>query len=95
MTYQSGKSTVVAFRWACNHRLRAALTCLAGNSRHASTWAAAVYARARGRGCDHSHAVRILARAWLRVIWRAWIDRQPYDPARHGGLQRSLKTAEG
>lgn len=95
VTYQSGKSKAVAFRWACNHRLRVALTCLADNSRHASAWAAAMYARARGRGCDHPHAIRILARAWLRVIWRAWIDRQPYDPARHGGLQRMLKTAEG
>jgi transposase len=95
VTRQSGKSRVVIFRWACNHRLRRALTCLADNSRHASAWAAAIYARARGRGCDHPHAIRILARAWLRVIWRAWIDRQPYDPARHGGLQHVLKTAGG
>jgi transposase len=95
VTRQSGKSRAVIFRWACNHRLRRAVTCLADNSRHASAWAAAIYARARGRGCDHPHAIRILARAWLRVIWRAWIDRQPYDPARHGGLQRMPKTVGG
>lgn len=95
VTYASGKSKAVAFRWACNHRLRAALTCLADNSRHASTWAAAVYANARARGCDHPHATRILARAWLRVIWRAWQDHKPYDPALHGGLQTMLKTAGG
>jgi transposase len=92
LTYQSGKSRAVTFRWACNHRLRAALTCMADNSRHASNWAAAVYAKARARGCDHPHAVRILARAWLRVLWRAWIDRQPYNPARHRGAQMTLKT---
>ena len=95
VTYASGKHKAVTFRWACNHRLRTAVTCLADNSRHASTWAAAVYARARSRGCDHPHAVRILARAWLRVIWRAWTDRKPYDPALHGGLQTMLKTAGG
>ncbi|MBS3958992.1 MAG: IS110 family transposase [Xanthomonadaceae bacterium] len=95
VTYASGKSKAVTFRWACNHRLRSALTCLADNSRHASGWAAAVYARAKARGCDHPHAIRILARAWLRVIWRAWTDRQPYDPARHGGLQILLKTTGG
>lgn len=95
VTYASGKSKAVAFRWACNHRLRAALTCLAGNSRHASAWAADVYDKARARGCDHAHATRILARAWLRVIWRAWQDRKPYDPALHGGLQTLLKTAGG
>lgn len=95
VTYASGKSKAVAFRWACNHRLRAALTCLADNSRHASAWAADVYARARTRGCDHPHAVRILCRAWVRVIWRAWTERTPYDPARHGAYQTLLKTTGG
>ena len=95
VTYASGKSKAVTFRWACNHRLRAALTCLADNSRHANHWAAHLYAQARARGCDHPHAIRILARAWLRVIWRAWIDRKPYDPASHGGLQTMLKAVGG
>ena len=95
VTYASGKHKAVVFRWACNHRLRRALTTMADNSRHANAWAAAIYANARGRGCDHPHAIRILSRAWLRVIWRAWIDRTPYDPASHGGLQTMLKTAGG
>jgi transposase len=95
VTYQSGKSKAVTFRWACNHRLRAALTCMADNSRHANVWAAHVYAQAKARGCDHPHAVRILARAWLRVIWRAWQDRKPYDPALHGAAQLLLKTTGG
>ncbi|HSU44814.1 MAG TPA: IS110 family transposase [Casimicrobiaceae bacterium] len=83
VTYQSGKSRSVTFRWACNHRLRRAVTCFADNSRQASQWAAALYARARSRGCDHPHAIRILARAWTRVLWRIWVDRCTYDPARH------------
>jgi len=95
VTYASGKSKAVTLRWACKHRLRAALTCLADNSRHANAWAASVYAKAKARGCDHPHAIRILARAWLRVIWRAWTDRKPYDPAMHGGAQLLLKTAGG
>jgi transposase len=95
VTYASGKTKAVAFRWACNHRLRAALTCLADNSRHASAWAAHVYAKARSRGCDHPHAIRILARAWVRVIWRAWQDRQPYDLAQHRAAASLLATAGG
>ena len=95
VTYASGKSKAVVFRWACNHRLRAALTCLADNSRHANEWAAHVYANAKARGCDHPHAVRILARAWLRVIWRAWTDHKTYDPAQHRAAQLLLKTAGG
>ena len=94
VTYQSGKTRSVAFRWACNHRLRQAITCLADNSRHANDWAHSIYAAARARGCDHPHAIRILARAWLRVIWRAWTDRIPYDPKLHLGARR-LASGQG
>jgi transposase len=83
VTRTSGKHRAVGFRWACNKRLRQALTTFADNSRHASAWAAVVYARARARGCDHPHAIRILARAWVRVIWRCWQDRQPYEVSLH------------
>lgn len=82
----SGRSRVVSFRWACDKRLRAAVACLADATRHHHPWARSVYRRARARGCDHPHAIRILGRAWLRVIWRMWQDRVPYDPALHRGL---------
>jgi transposase len=93
VTYQSGKSRGVGWRWACNKRLRAALTCMADNSRHQSPWAADVYRRARARGCDHPHAIRILARAWARVLWRAWTNRQPYDPTKHAAAKPFLTLA--
>jgi len=87
VTHASGKHHAVVFRWACNKRLRQALTTFADNSRHASRWAALVYQRARGRGCRHPHAVRILARAWVRILWRCWQDRTPYDVTRHRAAQ--------
>ena len=90
VTYQSGKSRGVGWRWACNKRLRAAVTCFADNSRHASPWAAKVYQDARSRGCRHPHAVRILARAWLRILWRAWQDNMPYDPQKHPAARAML-----
>lgn len=97
VTHASGKHRGVAFRWACNKRLRQALTTFADNSRHASVWAATVYARARARGCDHAHAIRILARAWARILWRCWQDRRPYDVTLHRGAQPLLAPvrAEG
>jgi transposase len=88
VTRQSGKHTTVSFRWACNKRFRQAICTFADNSRHASPWAAKVYADALARGHDHPHAVRVLARAWIRVIWRCWIDRVPYDPAKHGAARK-------
>jgi len=83
ITRESGKHRAVGFRWACNKRLRTALTCLADNSRKTSPWAAALYQRARDRGCDHAHACRILARAWCRVLWSCWQKRVPYDASKH------------
>jgi transposase len=84
VTKESGKHRAVHFRWACNKRFRAAITTFADNSRHASPWAAKIYNDARASGKDHPHAVRILARAWIRVIYRCWLDGVPYDPAKHG-----------
>src|SRR3989442_1347336 len=69
ITRESGKHRAVSFRWACNKRLRHALTTFADNSRHASPWAKAIYTAARRRGGGDPHAVRILARAWGRVLW--------------------------
>ena len=90
VTKASGKQHAVHFRWACNKRFRRALTTFADNSRHQSPWAADIYARARARGHDHPHAVRILARAWIRIIYRCWHDHRPYDPNLHGGTQRLM-----
>jgi transposase len=87
---ESGKHRAAAFRWACDKRLRSHLCVLADSTRHWHPWAADVYARARARGQDHPHAIRTLGRAWCRVLWRCWQDRLPYDPARHGNLNRLL-----
>jgi transposase len=87
---ESGKKKVGSFRWACNKHLRSAVAVLADASRKHNPWAQKIYADAIARGKDHPHALRILGRAWLRVIWRLWQDRATYDPARHGSLNRLL-----
>ena len=89
-TRQSGKAKAVTFRWGADKQLRDALCDFAGDSRRASPWAADLYQRARARGHDHPHAVRILARAWAHVIWRCWQDHAPYNPAAHNSLQAIL-----
>jgi hypothetical protein len=94
VTKASGEHRAVTFRHSCNTKARQALGTFADNSRHDSPWAAAVYAQARARGCRHPHAIRILMRAWLRVIWACWHSGQPYHPARHTAVQR-LRYAEG
>jgi transposase len=92
-TRASGRARAVVFRQGCNRRLRQALVDFADGSRQASPWAKAVYDRARARGAHHAHAVRILARAWIRVIWRCWTDHTRYDPAAHGAALRLPEAA--
>lgn len=88
VTKASGQYKHVGFRWAADKKLRNALIDFAEDSRHASPWAAKVYNDAIARGKRHPHAVRILARAWLRIIWRCWQDGTAYNPAQHGGAIR-------
>ena len=87
---ESGKRKHAKFRWACNKRLRNALSTLAHSSRIWNPWAADRYASARQRGHNHRRALRTLGRAWSRIIWRCWQSRTPYDPARHTGLQQHV-----
>jgi transposase len=88
VTRTSGKTSSVRFRLAANRSARQALHVFADNARHGSPWAAKLYADARARGKRHPQAIRILARAWLRVIWACWHTNIPYDPTKHRAEQR-------
>jgi transposase len=87
ITRASGKTRTVGFRYAANKPARVAITGFADNSRHSSVWAARRYNQARARGARHPHAVRIVARGWLRIIWACWHTNTAYDPSRHRGEQ--------
>jgi transposase len=93
-TRQSGKHKAVTFRWAVSKQLRNAVCDFADGSRHTSPWAARIYNDAIARGKDHPHAVRILARSWLYVIWDCWHNGNAYDPARHRALQHLLTAQD-
>jgi transposase len=87
-TRASGKHRAVTFRWAANKKLRDAICDFAGDTPNGNEWARHRYQQLRADGKSHPHAERILARTWTHIIWRCWQDRVPYDPARHGALQR-------
>ena len=94
VTIQSGKRTNATFRWACDKRLRAHVNVLADSTRHWHPWAHDVYQRARARGADHPHAIRILGRAWTRILWACWQNHTPYNPTLHRNF-RKLQTPHG
>jgi transposase len=83
VTRASGRSCRVRFRYAANRNLREACTWWAYNSLKESTWASEVYQQARARGQHPYRALRGLGARWMRVLWRCWTDRVPYDPAKH------------
>jgi transposase len=93
-TRQSGTTRIVAFRWAVDKHLRDAVCNFAGDSRLANPWAADLYQQARARGKKHNHAVRILARAWITVIWKCWTTGTPYQPDQHRALQTLLNQTQ-
>jgi transposase len=90
VTRRSGQRISHEFRWAADPHLRDAWCDWAGDTPNASPWAAEVYERAREGGKRHPHAARILACAWIRVVWPCWQAGIPYDPARHRALQDVL-----
>ncbi len=87
-TRQSAKRSQAVLRWSCSKKLRAAVMGFANGSRMSDPWAAALYAAVTGRGCRHPHAIRTLARAWIRIIWRCWQDGTAFDPALGGHHHR-------
>ncbi len=92
VTIQSGKRSNATFRWACDKRLHKHMSVLADSTRHWHPWTRDIYQRARARGANHPHAIRILGRTWSRVPWRCWQDHTPYDPTQHLNLQQLLTT---
>jgi transposase len=83
VTRQSGKSRYVQFRRACNKHLRSAVNFLADHSRQRCVWAQVYYQRKRDEGKSHATALRCLGQRWLKILWKMWQTRQPYNEALH------------
>lgn len=80
---QSGKSRVVKMRRACPKFLRQTFHEFAKCSRLTCRWAQAYYAMLRSKGHGYHSAIRALAFKWIRILFRCWKSRQPYDDARY------------
>ncbi len=83
VTERSGKKDWVHWRWACPKFLRQSFVEWAEQSRQHSFWAKAFYDVQKRKGKTHHEAIRALAFKWIRIIWRCWQDRKPYDEAKY------------
>jgi transposase len=79
VTERSGKTVAVHFRLACPKFVRQTFHEWAGHSIGFCDWARAYYQQQLDRGSEHHAAVRSLAARWIRIAWRCWKDRTPYN----------------
>ena len=99
VTKRSGQSTWIHWRWQCPTFLRQTFVEWAAQTVNKSYWAGLYYQQQRAKGCSHQAAVRALAFKWIRILYRCWKTRTPYDETRYlRALQERgsplLKTAE-
>lgn len=79
---EQGKNWV-HWRWNAPRFARQTLVEWAGLSVQYSPWAKAYYTQQRARQKGHASILRSLAFRWLRILWRCWQNRTPYDEARY------------
>jgi transposase len=79
VTEKSGKKSFVHWRYACPKFIRQTFQEFAEHSRRWCTWAKEHYELLRRRGKRHNAAVRALAFKWIRILFRCWKDRKPYQ----------------
>jgi transposase len=80
---QSGRQLWVHWRWNAPKFLRQTFVEWAGQTVPHCAWAKAFYRQQRKAGKNHQSVLRALAFKWIRIVWRCWHDRTPYDEARY------------
>jgi transposase len=79
VTESSGRQHWVHWRLQCPTFLRQTFVEWAGLTIPRSFWAGAYYRQQRAKGCAHRTAIRALAFKWIRILYRCWQTRTPYD----------------
>jgi len=82
VTERSGQKTWIHWRWQCPTFLRQTFVEWAAQTINKSYWAGLYYYQQRAKGCSHQAAVR-LAFKWIRILYRCWITRTPYDESKY------------
>jgi len=83
VTERSGQSCWVHWRWQCAKFVRQSFIEWAAKSVHQSYWAGLYYANQKAKGKSHQQAVRALAYKWVRIVYKCWKTRTPYDESKY------------
>jgi hypothetical protein len=88
---RSGGRQWVHWRWCAPNFLRQTFVDWAKQTVRYSAWAGAYCEHCKRRGKRPQSIYRSLATKWIRILWRSWTDRVPYDDARYCA---ALKAAQ-
>ena len=83
VTEKSGNRAWVHWRWNAPAFTRQTLVEWAGQTVVFCPWAKAYYERQRTKRTGHNAILRALAFKWLRILWRCWQRREPYNEAKY------------
>ncbi len=84
ITLQSGKHRTIRRRRACDTTLHQAWLWFAFNTiRKEGCWARDDYQAKRKAGVEHYTALRGIADRWVKIAYRCWHDRTPYNENLH------------
>jgi transposase len=89
---KSGHQLWTHWRWQAPTFLRQSFVEWAGQTVVYSAWARTYYQHQIARGKSHQNVLRALAFKWIRVLWKCWQARTPYDEARYLQQLRKRKS---
>jgi transposase len=80
---KSGDRLWTHWRWLAPRFLRQTFVEWAGQTVMHSTWAQRYYQRMQAKGKSRQVILRALAFKWIRILWKGWTTRTPYDETRY------------
>ncbi|MDX2368304.1 MAG: IS110-like element ISCps5 family transposase [Colwellia sp.] len=83
VTERSGQKCWVHWRYQCSKFVRQSFIEWAAKSVHQSYWAGIYYQQQRSKGNTHQSSVRSLAFKWIRILYRCWKTKEPYDESKY------------
>lgn len=90
---KSGGRVWIHWRWNAPWFMRQTLVEWAGQSILYCDWAKAYYDQQKSKGKRHWAILRALAFKWLRILWKCWSTRTPYNETLyHKALEKRKST---
>ena len=83
VTERSGQKCWVHWRYQCSKFTRQSFIEWAAKSVHQSYWAGIYYQQQRSKGNSHQSSIRSLAFKWIRVLYRCWKTKEPYNESKY------------